>query len=59
MKCPTPCYMCDRIVELDKLNFNTAWCDCEPMRGCSHGICDRCIKYLMTTLDESEAAGDE
>lgn len=42
MKCPTPCYICREICELDRLHFNTEFCDCRD--GCSHGVCDDCFE---------------
>lgn len=51
MKCPTPCYRCGEIVELDGLHFNTGIgdCNCGVDESCTHGICDECFNE-----DESE-----
>lgn len=51
MKCPTPCYLCHELYELDHLHFNAA-CDCPD--GCDHGICDEC--FFNFDGEENEVA---
>ena len=51
MRCPTPCYLCSELTELDDLQFNTSVCYCPD--GCTHGICWECM------ADRIEAGDDE
>lgn len=57
MKCPTPCYCCNQIVELHDLCFYSGIvCDCQADGECEHGICDECIEEYVqkNTGDEDE-----
>lgn len=43
MECPTQCYLCGQLFELDKLTFFTDYCECDSwMGGCTHGLCWTC-----------------
>ena len=58
MKCPTPCYWCDELHELDKLHFYSHACNCQTSGGCRHGICDECNDELNEEVALEAASRD-
>ena len=48
MEAPVACSRCGKCIELEESNFDTQFCNCrnEHRGGCSHGICDECLREI-------------
>lgn len=54
MRCPGPCFICGEEIELSDARFHTGYCECDPDRDCTHGVCEECYDEVWCRTDEED-----